>query len=641
MISFFRRLLSSWIVLALLGLVIVAFIVTGIGDPFGGGPPATTVAEIDNREIADGELANQFDRQLQQIRQEQPGITAAQAIGGGALEGVLERLLGSRALMIMADRLGLGASKRQVDAEIASVPAFRGPDGRFSEDTFRSVIAAQGLSEPAIREEIGGDVVRRQLLALVDTPSATPRTIAEPYVALQLERRTINFGAVPAQVFSVPAPTDADAEAFYRRNIAQFTVPERRRISYALIDRAAIAAGVVVTDAAFADYYKRNAKQFAASERRALRQVVLPDRAAADAFARRVAGGEDFAKVAVDAGFSGDDTSLGTLGKAELATTISGGVADVAFAAAAGTVTQPVQSDFGWHIVRVDRIETQPARALADVRDEIRPAVARELVEDRVADVIEKADDLLADGANLGEAAKDLGLAVVKLPPVTSQGLTLGEAPVQLEERVRPVIERAFAHEVDEELTVEDISPELHAIIDVEAVVPPTPLPLADVKAQVLAGLRFERQMAAAKTAADAIAAGVKAGRPIATLLAERKLPPPQSITARRIELGARRQQVPAPVALGFALAQGEVRTIAQPQSGAWFVVEVARVEPGNAAEAPALVDSMRSQLREAATGELAQGFVGAIMADLDVKRYPQAISRLKQRYTGSGDAAQ
>jgi hypothetical protein len=262
MISFFRKALSSWIVLALLGLVLVAFIVTGIGDPFGGGPAANSVAEVAGEDVTDTQLSSQFDRQLATIRQEQPGITAAQAVRGGMLEGVLERLIGSQALTAMGEKLGLGPSKRQVDAEIASIAAFRGPDGRFSEDVFRQAIGAQGLTEDMVRREIGGDVVRRQLLGLVDSIPMTPRKLAEPFTALQLEQRTLELGAIPAQSFPVPTLSDADLEAFYKKNIANYTVPERRRITYALIDSAEIAKTVKVTDAALADYYKRHASEF-------------------------------------------------------------------------------------------------------------------------------------------------------------------------------------------------------------------------------------------------------------------------------------------------------------------------------------------------------------------------------------------
>ncbi|MBB4630475.1 SurA N-terminal domain-containing protein [Sphingosinicella soli] len=639
MISLIRKALSSWIVLALLGLVLVAFVVTGIGDPFGGGPAATTVATVAKDDISDTQVSSQFDRQLATIRQEQPGITAAQATRGGMLDGVLERLIGSQALTSMGEKLGLGPSKRQIDAEIASIAAFRGPDGRFSEDTFRQAISSQGLTEDMVRREIGGDVVRRQLLGLVDSIPMTPRKLAEPFTALQLEQRTLSIGAIPAQSFPAPTLSDADIDAFYKKNIANYTVPQRRRIIYALIDSAEIAKTVMVTDAALADYYKRNAVQFAASETRTLRQVVVQDKAQADTIARRVAAGEDFAAVAKDvAGFSETDMDLGTISKSALADQTASTVADAVFKAASGTVTSPVQSEFGWHVVRVDAVVAKPAQTLAEVADSIRPAVEAELAQNAVADVIEKADDALADGSSVAEVAKDLGLAVVRVPPVTSEGLMLGESGLQLDQRVRPLIERAFATEESDDPTVEDISDTLHALMDVEEVVPPTPVPLAEIKPQVTAALTFERQMDAAKVVADKIVAGIREGKSLAALLAENKLPPVQSFTARRIEIAARQEPVPPPIGLGFALAKGDARALAQPRNAAWFVVHVADVKPGNLAEAPAFLDQMRSQMQTAATNEYAQNFVAAIMADVGVKRNPKALDRLKQRYLGNAD---
>ncbi|WBX83377.1 peptidyl-prolyl cis-trans isomerase [Sphingosinicella microcystinivorans] len=642
MISFFRKALSSWIVLALLGLVLVAFIITGIGDPFGGGPAATTVAEVAKDDISDAQLSSQFDRQLATVRQEQPGITAAQAVRGGMLEGVLERLIGSQALTAMGGKLGLGPSKRQVDAEIASIAAFRGPDGRFSEDVYRRTIGAQGLTEDMVRREIGGDVVRRQLLGLVDSIPMTPRKLAEPFTALQLEQRTIDIGAVPAQSFPAPTLSDADIEAFYKKNIANYTVPERRRLTYALIDSAEIAKTVQVTDAALADYYKRHADEFTASETRTLRQVVVQDKAQADTIAKRVNAGEDFAAVAQEvAGYSETDMELGTLSRGTLAGQTAEAVADAAFKAASGKVAGPVQSEFGWHVVHVDAVVAKPARTLAEVKDEIRPAVEAELAQNAVADVVEKADEALAEGASVAEVAKDLGLTLVRVPPVTSEGLTLGESGLQLDQRIRPLIERAFATEESDEPTVEDISDTLHALMDVEEVVPPTPVPLAEIKPQVTAALTFERRMEAAKAVADKVVAGLKAGKTLAALLAENKLPPAQSFTARRIEIAARREPVPPPISLGFALAKGDVRALAQPRNAAWFVVHVADVKPGNLAEAPAFLDQMRGQMQTAATNEYAQNFVAAIMADVGVRRNPKALERLKQRYLGTADQPQ
>ncbi len=640
MITFFRNALSSWVVLAILGLVIVAFIITGVGDPFSSGPSATTIAEVGDNDVTDARLSNQFDRRLQTARQDDPSLSTEAAISQGAMEQVLEQLIGADALAAMADTLGLAASKRQIDGEIASMPAFRGPDGRFSETTYRELLASQNLNEATFRSEIGGDIVRRQMLGLVQDLSATPRTLVEPFAALQLESRKLQLGFVPARAFAdVKAPDDAEIEAYYKTNIARYTIPERRVISYALLETAAIAAGLTITDKAIEDDYKDRSDVYDAQEERALSQVVVQTKADAEKIAARVAAGETFADVAADvAGYAASDLSLGSQTREALAATVSKSVADSAFATDKGALTAPIQTEFGWHLVRVDDITTKAARPLADVRQEIEDRLRKTMAENKAADLIGEADDAFADGNNIAEVAKDLGLEVVTLPAVTAQGQTLESTDLELDERVRPLIERAFAYDADEDPVVEEAAPGLHALLKVKEIVPATPVPLADIKPQIQAAMIFERQMAAAKSAAEQIITDAKTGKSLTELMRARRLPPMQQIEARRIELLARKEPVPPPITLGFALPEGEYRAFPDARSGAYVIVYVEKITPANLEEAQSFVSTLRSQLRQGATGEWAQDFVSAIMADVGVKRYPDALERLKKRYLGTLD---
>jgi parvulin-like peptidyl-prolyl isomerase len=627
--------------LAIFALVLVAFIVTGIGDPFGGGPAPTTVAEVGGHDITTTTLTDQFDRQMQALRQETPALTNEEAVRGGAIEGVLERLIGAEALALMGDELGLTVSKRQVDAEIVSFPAFRGPDGRFSETAFRQVLAAQRLDEAALRDEIGGDLVRQQLLATVEDLSLTPKTLVKPYADLQLESRKVVIGAVPAQSFEVDAPTDADIAAYYKSNIARFTMPERRRITYALIERDKVASGIEVSDQAIKDYYDKHPETYGSREERALSQVVVPSKADADKLIGLVKDGKTFAEAAKEvANYAPEDLALGSQTEKGLAETISKDVATAAFAAEQGELTPPVESSFGWHVLRVDAINTKPAQPLAEVKDEIAALLRTEMTEDKVAEVVAKADDELAEGANINEVAKDLGLEVQTLPALTKDGQTLEKTDLKLDERLRPLIELGFKYDPDESAAVEELSPSLYAVIDVEAAIPPTPVPLEQVKTQAAAALTFERQMEAASKAADEIVSAVKSGKSLADELAGRKLPKPQTLEARRVQLAAeaRQRPIPAPITLGFALPEGSVQAIPQPQQAAVYIVDVEEVTPGNSDESPPFVSSLQSQLHQAAPSEWAQSLVGAIVHEVGVERNPKAINTLKQRYLGGPD---
>lgn len=642
MISLLRRALSSWIVLALFALVIVAFIITGIGDPLGGGPAPNVVAEVGEEPITEARLADQFERTMQVIRQEQPAITNEQAVEQGALDTTLSRMINSLAIVQFARELGIGASKRLVDGEIAGIEAFRGLDGNFSDAKYREVLAQQRVSERDFRNDIFADVMRRQLLATTLGVSPTPAAMAEPYARLQLEQRTIAVGRVPYDRFDgLPSPTEEEIAEFYQANIGEYTRPERRRFSYALIDRAAIRESVEVSDEDVAAYYNERADEYGSSEQRALRQVVTQDETQAAEIASRVRGGESFAAVAADVlDYAPEDLELGTLEQAELASTLNDEVAAAVFDAQAETLVGPLESEFGYHVVRVDAVTERSAKPLDEVRDEIRQELTARRVEDRLADLVGEGDDALADGASVAEAAADLGLTARTSPALTGEGRDPDNPEVEFEARLRPLVARAFAYGEDEEPVVEEIGEGLYALLDVEEIIPPTPIPLGDVEENVRGALSYQRRSEAAQVLAEEIAAEVRAGTDLGAALRSRNLQDAQTATARRLELERRQEQgqrIPAYVALGFVQGEGDVRVVNEPSQGGQFIVETREIVPGNLEEAPALLPSIRSRFRQAAETELQLAFANAVTEEIGVERNENALNALKSRYLGIG----
>ncbi len=637
MISFFRRALKSPIVIGLFALVIVAFIVTGVGDPLGGGVASDTLAKVGDTEISDRQVTTQFDRTLSLVRQEQPDMTTEQAVDEGLVGITLDRLIGATALAEFADALGLGTSKRLIDAEIAGVAAFAGPGGGFDEQTYRQFLQRENIAEQSLRADIEGDVKRRQLLSLVTNISGTPDGIAEPLALVQLEQRTLQLGAVPFQEMTdLPAATDADVEAYYRTNIARFTIPERRKFRFAVIDRNKLAEDVTVSEKDIAAAYRESADLYGATESRKLRQVVVQNQAQAVEITKRVKAGEPLAAVAADMlDYTASDLDLGTQTKNELAGAINADVAEAVFAARSKGIVGPIESDFGWHVIAVDEVISGTATPLEQVRGEIEQRLKADRVEGKLADLVGEAQDGFADGASLTEVAEKLSLDIVDAPPLTQAGLTPDNPDFRLDPALQQLVTTVFEYDPDEEPVAEEINEALYALVDVEEIVPPTPLPLADIRPQVEGQMNVERQVEAAKAVADEIAKAVRGGADMSAELRKRGMPAAQEATLRRIELSAQ-QQIPAAITLGFVQKKGETRVVADPQSGAALIVRTADIVPGKIADAPQLVATIKSQLREATATEMQQAFVAAISNHVGVEKYPNAINAVEARYKGA-----
>ena len=116
MLGFFRKFLTSWPVLALLGLVLVAFVITGVGDPFGGGVgKAGSLARVGSTSIGENQFLSQFDRIVTRARDAQPGVTRQEIAKQGGVQQVLDQMIGGAALDDFAAAHGIVASERAVE----------------------------------------------------------------------------------------------------------------------------------------------------------------------------------------------------------------------------------------------------------------------------------------------------------------------------------------------------------------------------------------------------------------------------------------------------------------------------------------------------------------------------------------------
>ncbi len=638
MITFIRKALTSWFALGLLGLVLLAFAVTGIGDPFNtkGAARGSTLARAGDNDITEPAFLSQYDRILRQARQSSPKLTAQDAVAQGAVGQVLEQMIGASALESFGAKNGLAVSDRAVDGEIASIPAFQS-GGRFDEPTYRRLLQQQHISERELRDGMHGDLIRKLLLTPVGAATQVPEKLAEPYAALLLETHSGAIATVPAAAMPAPpAPTPAQLASYYAANAARFTIPERRGFRYALLDRDGLAASVPVTDADVQAYYDANRDALGGSEQRQLLQVVVPDQAKAAALAAAVRGGSSFAAEAAKLGFAAADIDLGLQSQAKLAAATSADVAKAAFATPVGKVMDPVQSSFGWHVAQVTKVIPPKVRSLADARPEIIKALRQTKSEAALADAVAKIEDALSSGTSFADAAKAHGLTVLAVPPVLRDGRNPDVPAYALPAGALPVVAKAFDADPADGASVQQLGKDQFAMLELGNIVRPTPVPLAKVQEVVTAQWTAEQRVAEAKRTADAIVAAVNKGTPLDAALAAHQLPPAKPLAGRRIDV-SRQPQVPDPVKLFLTLPAGATRSLQAPQGAGFYVVHVATVAPGDPALLPQLAASARGEFAQSAPDEIAAAFAKAVERQVGTSRNPTAVAAVTQRLLGNG----
>jgi peptidyl-prolyl cis-trans isomerase D len=537
-----------------------------------------------------------------------------------------------------ARRHGMRAGDRLIDSELLQIPAFRGADGNFDRNAFLAAIGQRNLSEAAVREDIAMGLLARQLLTPIGFSPVMPASFGQRYASLLRERREGAIALLPSSLFApTGAPTSAQLQAYYRANSDDYIRPERRVIRYATFGEEALGELPAPSAAQIAQRYQRDQAQYAATERRTLTQLVVPTQAAAQAIVAEVRGGKSLDTAAREKGLA--TTTVGPATQSELANTTSAAAAQAAFAAAENALATPARGGLGWYVLRVDAIDRQPARTLAQVRDEIAAALAAEQRREALADLTADIEADFDGGRSLGEVAGELDLELVRTRPATADGRIYGSA----DETVPPVLGRVLpvAFEMDEQepqiAVVEDGA--TFVVFDVAAITPSATAPLNEIRDDVTAAWRRSEGARLAREAADRILARVAQGRSMAEAVSAetRPLPAPQTLDLNREQLAAR-GRVPSELALFFSMAEGTVKKLEAPGNAGWYVVRLDDVEAPQVEQDDPLVLATLRQLGQVAGNEYAEQFIAAAEEEVGVERNQAAIDAVAAQLTGQNN---
>jgi peptidyl-prolyl cis-trans isomerase D len=644
MLSIFRKGVSSKIALGILALIMIAFIVTGIERPLGGLNGGTltgdNVIRVGDSSVSSAELRRRIELGLETAKQQNPSLDMAGYIQAGGVEQTVDGVISELTLTEYGKSQGLTASRKLIDGEIASIPAFAGLDGKFDEQKFRGLLAQRRVTELQIRNDLASSVMARQLLVPIAGAIRVPANLAAPYARALLEAREGMIGVVPAQAIPPgPPPSETEIKSFYQKNLSGFTLPERRVLRYALFGVDTMAAQAKPTDAEIAAFYKANAASYAARDTRTLSQVIVDSEAKAKAIADKVKSGTPFATAA-----AGGVLKVGEKSQSDFAEFASPAVATAAWAAPEGGISAPAKSDFGWHVVHIDAIKRIPGKSLEQAHAEIAVSLTKQKADEALAKLDSDMQDALSNGASFADVAKKYGLTIVTTPPVIASGQAPDDPAWKPAPELAVLLKSGFQAQPGDEPTVETIGAgQKYALLSVGQILPQQALPLAKVHDAAVKGLMAQRAVAKAKEIAKAVAAKVNAGMALDKALAGTglTLPPPQKVAARRIDLARQGERVPPPLAMLFSMVKGKAQTLPAPNDQGTFVIELTATKPGDPAAIAGLVQQTQDQLGSDLQNEYVDQFVQAAKAAVKATTDTKAIAALKAELIGGGGAAQ
>jgi len=644
MLSSFRRISKSTIgtgIVAIVGILILIGFAAGDIQSLSlgaGGMSSDTLAKVGSLEVSDRDMSSLMQQRLAQVRQQNP--EAGYAALAGDFEPILESLIGQRALQAFARQTGFVLSKRLVDAQIANIPGVKGLNGQFSDSAYQSFLARQHMTDADIRDVISGSMLQRLLITPAVTNARVPVGVATPYASMLLEERQGAVAIIPVEAFAAGLnPNDAQLQQYYSANKSRYMIPEQRVLKIAPIGPEQV-SNVSATPQEIQAYYNGHQDIYGSKDIRTIDQAVVPDQKVAAAIAQRARGGQSFVDAAKPAGLTAADVQAGPQSREQFTELAGDKAAAAAFAAKPGEVVGPIQTDLGWHVIKVESVETKAGKSLTAAHDEIATAILTQKQQDALAELVDKVQDSIDGGSSFDEAVKSANLQVTTTPLITAGGVQRGNGSFKFPQELAPALKTGFEIAPTDEPVIEQLADNKgFALVAPAQVVPTAPAPIATIRDQVKSDWIHQQALDRAKAAASQIAAKAKGSGSLADAVkaAGQPLPPVRTMRARRIQLSQLGDKVPAPLRALFSGTAGKTQVGGDPQGRGFYVVKVDKIIPGNALAQPGLITEVQGEFSEPLAQEYAQQFLTAVKQSVGVKRNESAIAAAKKRITGGG----
>ena len=484
MLDAMRRGAVNWVAKSLLALLIIAFAFWGIPNVFRNAN-RDTLARIGGTAISADEFRQAYQDEMTSITRRLGGrrLTAEQAKMLGVEQRTLSRLIGMAAIDAHARELRLALSSQAVADLIRSDPAFHDASGKFSSETFRSLLRQNGISEDRYLASRRRDEVREQLTDTLLAGLAPPQLLADLLHRYREETRIIEFFTPDYdKLVKIAEPDETRLKEYYEQSKREFMTPELRKIAALLLTRDAVKARVPVSEDEIKAAYEQDKEKYNIAEKRRVQQLSFRDAAAAEKAYTELAKAPNFVEAASNLGFKESDFDLGLLSRKDM---IDRKIADVAFALNKDELSKPVEGQFSIALVRVSEIVPGKQRGYEEVKGEIADRLADERVGQEISALHEKVESERSAGKSLKEIGESLKLPFLEIPEIDRGGKTADGKPAIDHPEVAKIAEAAFAGAVGIEGEAADLGDGGYLWVDVLGITPQRQKSFEEVKAEV------------------------------------------------------------------------------------------------------------------------------------------------------------
>ena len=461
------------------------------------------VASVDGQDITQAEWDNAHRQQVERLRAAMPTADVKLFDSPEARQSSLESLVRERVWQRAANQLKLTVSDQRLAAQLqqdANIAGLRRPDGSLDTERYRQLLGAQGMTPEMFEARVRAEMASRQVTAGVAQGSFAPASLANVSLDAFYERREVRVARFDAGDFAAQIkPTDEALQAYYQAHSAQFASPERADVEYVVLDLAAIQKSVVVPESELRSFYEQNQSRLAALEERRASHILLAadksapaaERAKAqaqaeDLLAQLRKSPEKFAELArkhsQDPGSAAKGGDLDFFARGAMVKPFE----EAVFQLKKGETSGVVETDFGFHIIRLTDVRTPKAKSFEESRASLEADARRQLAQRKFAEAADTFTNTVYEQSDSLKPVADK----LKLEVQRAQGLTRdaqpGTVPAVLgNPKVLAAIFAADTLDKQRNTEAVEVGPSQLVAARVVKHTPASTLPLEQVKAQV------------------------------------------------------------------------------------------------------------------------------------------------------------
>ena len=524
MLEFLRKSAGSWVIKILLMLIVVAFVLMGAGSFYA--QRSVSVASVNGESISVQEYQRAYYNITANLRNQFGGnlnddILKMFNVQKQAIDSLIDKTL----LLQVARENDMRVTDKSLVDSITETPMFQ-RNGAFDPQVYKMVLGQNRLSPPDYEEMQKEALLTEKVRNFVSNTIMVSDAEARAWYEWENSSVSIDYVAFSPTDFAGIAVSDEEIQAYYDAHKADYKADPGVKSRYVQFSPEKYIANVDVRKESIENYYNEHPSEFKSPETVSARHILLrtPENASPEIveekrklaldIMEKAKGGEDFATLAKqyseDPGSKENGGELGMFTREKMVQPFS----EKAFSMDPGQISEPVRTQFGWHLIKVETRNPESVKPLEAAEAEIRNKLAAQEAKSIAYDKAGALYDISYDGNDLVQNAQDLGLEIT-----TTDFFTRDAGPEGIKD-VAGFVAVAFELPLMEISDIKEIGGVYYLIQVIEKEEAKVP-ELDTIKDKVIADARTEKQARAAAEAANDLLVKAKAANSLGDAVGE------------------------------------------------------------------------------------------------------------------------